>query len=73
MKIPFLLNIKTYDEAINHFPLQNEIKNSIFEDTLDPLFTYANAKQEYLYPNAQKKLLEWYPEKYHEYLDDFEL
>lgn len=53
--------------------LQNEIKNSIFEDTLDPLFTYANAKQEYLYPDAQKKLLEWYPEKYHEYLDDFEL
>lgn len=28
MKIPFLLNIKTYDEAINHFPCDKWIRLS---------------------------------------------
>lgn len=70
---PFEQQDNPYIILLSIVNLQEEIKDDILKSTLDPLFTYANAKQEYLYPDAQKKLLEWYPEKYHEYLDDFEL
>lgn len=57
--------------AIMHF--QDEIKDYIVNENLDYLFAYAARNKEYLYPIVREKLLEWYPEKYHEYLDEDEI
>lgn len=57
--------------AIMHF--QDEIKDYILKENLDYLFVYAARNKEYLYPIVQEKLLEWYPDKYHEYLDEEEI
>lgn len=52
--------------------LQDKLKDNIYTEILDYLFTYAVAKQEYLYSIHLEKLSEWYPDKYREYFGDIE-